>query len=133
MFFLKWIWQNILSVFKFFWWLITDTIDDLRFLFSSAKKYKNKEEIIDPAKWILFKEEISKLTIGGVLKDNWHWLLAIMFAGVIGWILGGHWCQVQCNNFILDNFGPKSISDTMPWLSNFGNATNLDISTLPTP
>lgn len=97
------IWKQIKSLFSFLWFILRDTIDDFRQLFVFANKLRKGERITNPEKVEEFKREMKSLTIGDFLKGSWYWLLAIAFAGVCGWMLGGRWCEIQCNNFIYQN------------------------------
>jgi hypothetical protein len=44
------------------------------------------------------------VTPTSILKDNGYWILAIIFALVIGWYLASQYYQLQCNNIIIDEY-----------------------------
>lgn len=101
---LKKFWQQLSSIFKFLWWIITDTVEDVKFIVEAIKKYRRGEKILDPIKVAQFRDGIKGITVGSMLRESWHWILVIAFAFVMGWILGGARCEVLCNNFIIENY-----------------------------
>jgi hypothetical protein len=102
--------------FDFLKWLIKDTWEDLKFLVKAIKKHANGEDVIDKEKLSQVKEAFKDFSIMQMIKDNWLWFLCIAFAGVCGWMLTAQYYQIQCNNFIIENYITPQIAN----ISTFG-------------
>ena len=76
------------------------------------------EQIVDPEKWEALKGEMKSITIGGFLKESWYWLLAVALAYTCGWLLGGRWAEIQCNNFIIETYVQPVIDNATNYFGN---------------
>jgi len=118
------IWNQIKSIFSFLKYVIMDLVTDILFIIVSIKKLIKKEQIIDPVKWAAFKEEMSSITVGSLLKESWYWLLVCLFCIAVGWMLGSRWCVIECNNYIYETFLKDEILNQS---QNFWNMTKINI------
>jgi hypothetical protein len=99
-------------------------IDDIKWFFIIIKRIIKQEPLINPEKWKIVKKELKTITIKSFFKESGHWLLVILFAFVIGWLLASKYYQLQCNNFIVETY-------IIPQIYNITNAvTNINFTGL---
>lgn len=58
-----------------------------------------------------------------LIKQYWPWILAILFAGVCGWLLGAKTIENQCNEYIYTNYVVPKISGAGEAFTNFTQFT----------
>jgi len=88
------------NIFKIIWNSITTDVDTVKHIFKSISDEKSP---VDLDKLEELKMELKKLKLSDIIKEYWLWLICIIFAGVMGWVLAASYYQVQCNNYIIDN------------------------------
>ena len=76
---------------------------DVQTVITTFKRMKNDEPLFNPERVKEFKAEMKGVTMGSYFKENWIWILTIIFAGVCGWVLSAAYYQTYINNYIVDN------------------------------
>lgn len=97
--------RQIWGIIKF---VVLDTIEDVKTLFKVGKGALNGEEVFDKVKVDMLKAEIMSLTPLNVVKRYWHWLILVAFACSLTWLVCSQFYQVECNNFIIEQYINKS-------------------------
>lgn len=85
--------------------IIGDDIDTVKYM---IKQHKEGKPILDPEKKRIFLEGLREAP-KSLLTESWHWLLVCAFVFMMGFIVGGYRCEIECNNFIYENFYNDSI------------------------
>ena len=106
---------------RFFNWLI---IDDVRWIIQAIKKKQNDEPVFSPEKVEAFKQEMKTYTprklLGGFLKYMVPTLIIALFAGSMGWLLTAKYYQIECNNFMIENYiKPMNLVNSSVTISPF--------------
>lgn len=99
------------KVFEVLKLIIEDIIQDIKFLFVIIKKVFRGEKIVQDHKWEEYKQTVKSITPQEVMRKDWYWILAIMFALVIGILLSAKYYQMECNNIIIENYINKDIPE----------------------
>jgi len=83
-----------------YWKVIGEDIDTVKYIMKQTKEGK---PVLDPEKTKQFVKYMKHAPME-ILKGSWYWVLAIIFAFAMGSLVGMRYTEVQCNNFIIDNF-----------------------------
>ena len=90
-----------MNPFKFIKAVIKDFIGDIKFIF---KSFRSDKPMVDPEKWQAYKQDMKSMDIGGELMKSWYWILAVVFALMIGLLISGKYYEMKCNNIIVENY-----------------------------
>jgi len=93
--------------------IVEDLKSDIKFLRTIIKKGKKGEPLVNQEKFKDYKEVMIKEVIPSMFKTSWYWIIAILFAFVVGWAVSGKYYEVQCNNFIVDNYIEPYINSSL--------------------
>ncbi len=77
--------------------------DDIATVRDVMKKHKAGEQIIDPEKKRLLIQAI-KDAPRTLFTESWYWVLAVIFALAMGYLVGIYQGEIECNNFIIEEF-----------------------------
>jgi len=80
------------------------------------KRKQEGKNVLDPQKVQAFKAMFLNINPGEFFRDNWLWILVVLFAGVCGYFLGVQYCTVHANNYIV-SFIENYTSQNSPGLS----------------
>jgi len=80
--------------------IIGDDIDTIKYIIRQRKAGK---PILDPDKKKLFIQSL-KDAPKDILKNSWIWVLVIIFACCMGYLVGLEKAEIACNNFINENY-----------------------------
>lgn len=99
------------KIVSFFNILFFGIIDDIKFIIKTVSKGEKGQEIMEERTGKVIKE--LRGGWGKYFKENWGVLL--LFAGFffVGLWVGSQYYQQVCNTFILENFGDRSINNTL--------------------
>ena len=106
--------------FKVIYLYIKETISDILYVFVIIKKMFRNERVVDPEKFEMFKDQFRNLSAKEILKTSSGWITVIIFTGIVGWYLASQYYQVQCNNFIIENYA-KNMSTAVTNYSQMFN------------
>lgn len=81
--------------------IIGEDIDTVKYMIKQTKEGK---PILDPEKKAIFIREMKAAPVG-LFKDSWYWVLAIIFCFAMGSLVGFEYCEIKCNNFIIEEYG----------------------------
>lgn len=76
-------------------------LDDIKFVRYAIKRRQEGQNVLDPEKVAAFKGQFINFNVGVFFRDNWTWILAVLFAGVCGYLIGVQYCTVHANNYIV--------------------------------
>lgn len=105
-----------MNIFKFLW---NDLKTDILCVKETIKRAREGKPIVDQDKLDLFRKEVLSKP-GERFKESWPWLIVIIFAFVLGWVMAAGYYQVACNNFIIENYInniTNSYSSMLPYLN----------------
>ena len=95
---------------KFFLFLYKIIIgDDIKTVKYIIKQVKEDKPILDPEKKRIAIQEMKKLP-AVLFKESWYWILAVIFAFAMGSLVGYQYAEMECNNFIIENYGVQVIN-----------------------
>ena len=99
----------IIDVIKF---VYNDFKSDIATVKHIAKCTKEGKPILDPEKKKQFWEMIKTITPTNMLKESWMWILCILFACAVTWMITGKYYEMRCNNFIYENYIKNQLINT---------------------
>lgn len=111
-----------------------DRMNPLKFMYNSIKtdiiavktmfnRAGKGEPQFDPEKKRQMWEAIKSIRPIDYLRDSWMWLLLILFVAAVAWILAAQYYQIQCNNFIIENYVIPELSKISSQIAPSWNLT----------
>ena len=95
-------------LFKELWGLIKlpfeSIVGDLKAIREVIRRHNAGERLFDPEKVAELKSVFTDFSLVGYIKENWLWLLTILFAGIMGWLFAAVYYQNVCNSLIYENY-----------------------------
>jgi hypothetical protein len=89
---------------KFFYFIYRKAIgDDIETIKYMVDQHNKGEPILDPEKKKLAIQALKEVP-KELFTKSWYWILAIIFVFCMGYLVGGKVCEVECHNFIVDNY-----------------------------
>jgi len=83
---------------------------DIKTVITTVNRIKNNEPILNPNKVEAFKKEIKTVTVASYFQENWLWIMTILFAATMAWVLAANYYSIQANNFIIENCMPQVLN-----------------------
>ena len=115
-------WEWIKGLFGFIFFLGKDTINDFKTLKKIADKVSDGKPLMDQQT----EKEFKEIMIGyaknpfKLIQDNWLLYILMAASMTVGWFVASQYYQMQCNDFIINNF----LNDT---ITNIGVREYLDL------
>ena len=89
--------KPIIDLIKFIYWDIKTDIHTIKEIY---RRYNNNEPIFDKDKL----NQLKRLNIVSILKDNWLFFLLLILAFLSGFFIASKYYQNLCNQFIFENY-----------------------------